>query len=1058
VEFRVLGPVGLLCDGQERRLGGPKQRALLALLLLNANRVVSRDRLIDGLWGERTPSSAEHSLDGYVSRLRKLVGQDRLVRERHGYRLVVEPGELDLDRFERLASEGRFAEALGEWHDEPLADLSGEPFAAAAARELSERRLVTTEQRLEVDLSLGRTAELVPELERLVRDEPFRERPVRLLALALHRSGRSADALAQLADARRRFASELGLEVSPDLRELERRILQHDPELFERRGLAFGMTRSRPLPLLVGAGLVVAAAVAITAVLVFGRRDHDKATKMLTGQLVELGDKHAVGVDGAPSALVAGGGGLWLAEPSQSLVLRVDPVSHSVTDRVQVQGVPGAFAAGGGAVWVATSQPGAIQRVDFTTDEVTQTIPLGINVVALAFARGRLWAADSSDQSLIEIDPATGSATRTIPLTSHPSSLAVSGQTAWIASHDDGTITEVDLSSGAPLETASVGAGPTGVALAADAVWIANGLAGTLTRLDPATMSISETIPTGSGPSAAVAADGSVWVANEFSQTLTRIATATNRISETRELGGAPVSLAVARGRVWAATRPILQHRGGRLVLLLQGPVTSMDPQIQYEIQPPQLTGLVYDALVTFNHTGGSQGLQIVPDLALAVPTPTDGGRTYAFRLRPGVRYSNGRFVLASDVRRSFERLFRVRSPVAPFFDTIVGAAGCDVNRCDLSRGITIDDARRTVVFHLTRLDPEFLYKLAFVFTAPVPPGTPWTELKVKPFPGTGPYRIVDATRRGLRLVRNASFREWSRAAQPEGNPDEVDWRFGLSVPAEVAAVAAGRADWLFDNVPGSMLASLKLRHPAQLHAAVAPETDFVAINASKPPFSDVRVRRAFNLAIDRSRVVAYYGHAARPTCQVLPPGVPGFVPYCPYRYDPASARRLVAAAHARGEVVTIAGFTDDPTIHRPLILYLVSVLRRLGLVPHVLWTSHAAFSGGRYVNLIPQGWYADYPAASDFFGIFLACNGAYNNGKFCDRTLDREIAVASRAEALHPAHASALWARADRRAVDDAAWAPLANPTLFDFVSKRLHGYQRHLLWGFLADQTEVR
>jgi peptide/nickel transport system substrate-binding protein len=894
-----------------------------------------------------------------------------------------------------------------------------------------------------------------------VRDEPFRERPVRLLALALHRSGRSADALAQLADARRRFVSELGLDVSPDLRELERRVLQHDPALLERRAQAPGTTRSRRLPLLVGAGLVVAAALAATAVLVFRGGGQAKATTALTGQLVELGDKQAVDVDGVPSAVVAGGGGLWLAEPSESLVLRVDPASHSVTDRVQVKGVPGALAAGGGAVWVATSQPGAIQRVDVTTDEVTQTIPLGINVVALEFAGGRLWAADSSDQSLIAIDPAMGSATRTIALTSHPSSLAVSGQTAWVASHNDGTVTEVDLSSGAPLATTSVGTGPTGVALSAGAVWIANGLAGTLTRLDPATMSISATIPTGSGPSAVAAADGAVWVANEFSQTLTRIATATNLISDTRELGGAPVSLAVARGHVWAATRPIEQHRGGTLVLLSQGPFTSMDPQIQFEVNPPQLTGLAYDTLVTFNHTGGSQGLQIVPDLALAVPTPTDGGRTYAFRLRPGIRYSGGRFVLASDVRRSFERLFRVRSPVAPFFDTIVGAAGCDVTQCDLAHGITIDDARRTVVFHLTRLDPEFLYKLAFVFTAPVPPGTPRTELKVKPFAGTGPYRIVDATAHGLRLVRNAYFREWSRAAQPEGNPDEIAWRFGLSVPQEVAAVAAGRADWLLDNIPGSMLASLRLRHPAQLHAAVAPETDFVAINASKPPFSDVRVRRAFNLAIDRSKVVAHYGHTARPTCQVLPPGVPGFVPYCPYRYDPARARHLVAAAHARGAGVTIVGFGDDPTIHRPLILYLVSVLRRLGLVPHVLWTSHAdfaAFPGRRHVNLIPQGWYADYPAASDFFGVWLACDGAYNNGKFCDHTLDRGIAVASRAEALDPARASALWARADRRAVDDAAWAPLANPTLFDFVSTRVHGYQRHLLWGFLADQAELR
>ena len=133
------------------------------------------------------------------------------------------------------------------------------------------------------------------------------------------------------------------------------------------------------------------------------------------------------------------------------------------------------------------------------------------------------------------------------------------------------------------------------------------------------------------------------------------------------------------------------------------------------------------------------------------------------------------------------------------------------------------------------------------------------------------------------------------------------------------------------------------------------------------------------------------YGGGAHPTCQVLPPGVPGFVPYCPYGYRLAAARRLVRAAHAVGSPVSLIGFTDDASIHRSVFEYLASVLRQIGLEPHLTWTSHAAFTDAQDANLIPQGWYADYPAASDFFGLFLACNGVYNSGKFCDRALDRE-------------------------------------------------------------------
>jgi peptide/nickel transport system substrate-binding protein len=326
-----------------------------------------------------------------------------------------------------------------------------------------------------------------------------------------------------------------------------------------------------------------------------------------------------------------------------------------------------------------------------------------------------------------------------------------------------------------------------------------------------------------------------------------------------------------------------------------------------------------------------------------------------------------------------------------------------------------------------------------------------------RPYPGTGPYRIAAADGHRVVLKRNAYFREWSRAAQPQGNPDEIVWRFGLTPAAEARAVAAGRADWMWDNVPPSQLPRIEREHPGQLHASVAPETDFVQINSGRPPFDDLRVRKALNLAVDRARIARLYG-AARQTCQVLPPGVPGYRRYCPYPHDLARARQLVRSAQAVGDHVSIVGFTDDGTISRAVFVYLAAVVRQLGLVPHLTWTTHAAFRDNPRFGLIPVGWYADYPAASDFFGVWFACNGPYNNGKYCDATLDRQIRTASDAEAVDPQRAATLWAAADRRAVDQAASVPFANPTIYDFTSARVRRFQHHLLWGFLADQVELR
>lgn len=253
MDFRILGPLEVTAGDRLLALGGPRQRALLAVLLLHANEVVSTDRLIDALWGDSPPDTAHKALQGNVLALRKALEPDRkpdeawgrLVTQPPGYLLRVEPRDLDLERFEELAAEGRAAlqggdparaavllrEALGLWRGPPLADVAFEAFAQAEVTRLEEARLAGLEERIEADLALGRDAELVGELESLVAREPLRERLRGQLMLCLYRCGRQADALACYRHGREALVEGLGIEPGPALRELEQRILRQDPSL-----------------------------------------------------------------------------------------------------------------------------------------------------------------------------------------------------------------------------------------------------------------------------------------------------------------------------------------------------------------------------------------------------------------------------------------------------------------------------------------------------------------------------------------------------------------------------------------------------------------------------------------------------------------------------------------------------------------------------------------------------------------------------------------------------------------------------------------------------------
>jgi DNA-binding SARP family transcriptional activator len=238
MEFRILGPLEVLSDRHAVDLGGAKQRALLAALLLDANNVVSRDRLVGALWEDDPPETAPKALQVYVSGLRKVLGKERLQTKAHGYVVEVKPGELDLDRFRELRESGRLADALALWRGPPLADFAGSRFARTEIARLEDLRLACLEARIDRDLSEGRDAELTGELEALVAEHPLRERLRGQLMVALYRSGRQAEALEAYQAARRALVDELGIEPGRELRDLHQRILNQDPELDLRQDAA----------------------------------------------------------------------------------------------------------------------------------------------------------------------------------------------------------------------------------------------------------------------------------------------------------------------------------------------------------------------------------------------------------------------------------------------------------------------------------------------------------------------------------------------------------------------------------------------------------------------------------------------------------------------------------------------------------------------------------------------------------------------------------------------------------------------------------------------------
>ena len=537
---------------------------------------------------------------------------------------------------------------------------------------------------------------------------------------------------------------------------------------------------------------------------------------------------------------------------------RIDSGTTAVVDTIPVGNGPSGIATGAGAVWVVNSLDGTVSRIDPGTNTVVQTIGVGGGPRGIVYAAGSVWVANTGDGTITRIDPESGRPTE--PLQVAATELAFGAGTLWASQRAAGQVVRIDPTTGkqvfAPIH---VGNGPTGIAFGHGAAWVANSLDGTVSRIDPETNSVTATVPTGNGPDAVAVDPRGIWVSNQFDGNVVRIDPGRNQVAQRVSVGSRPSGLAMSGDAVLVAVRHSgAGHRGGTLVLRTNRPrrkgsdsIDSIDYALSRYTYVLPLLRMTGDGLTAFNQVSGLAGTQLVPDLATSLPAPTDGGRTYTFQLRPGIRYSNGRPVQATDFRSTFERFYALGSP-ATDYDGIVGGAQCRKHpkRCDLSRGIVADDVARTVTFHLTRPDPDFLYKLAFPFAYVLPGGTPRRPAGTHPLPATGPYMIATyRPRRLLRFVRNPFFHEWSRAAQPDGYPDRIDIRIAGTADEAIRDVVDGKADvvWLAQPLTPSQAVEARapVREPDPLRPEVGTSRRSSSTLASRPSTGSTPVGRS---------------------------------------------------------------------------------------------------------------------------------------------------------------------------------------------------------------------
>ncbi|MGN6216168.1 MAG: ABC transporter substrate-binding protein [Solirubrobacterales bacterium] len=495
---------------------------------------------------------------------------------------------------------------------------------------------------------------------------------------------------------------------------------------------------------------------------------------------------------------------------------------------------------------------------------------------------------------------------------------------------------------------------------------------------------------------------------------------------------------------------------GGKTGGTLNGTYASfpdyLDPQLSYTAEGWTAMADVYIPLLTYKHAEGTEGSEVIPGLAKELPKISNGGKTYTLFLRPGLKYSNGEPVKASDFTYALERCFKVNSGGSVFYTTIKGAEKFAETKTGGIPGVHTNDKTGEIKIELEEPRGTFTNELGLMFVAPVPKGTPDEDLSANPPPATGPYMITKSQPgRGWEYERNPYWAKDNSKAMPEypsGNVDKAKMTVVRNPETQVNDIEQGKYDWMQNPPPASRYAQVKEKFEGtQFKVVPTISTYYFWMNTTKPPFNDVKVRQAVNYAINPAALERIYSGQIKAAHQILPNGMPGHQAFNLYPYNIGKAKEMIQEAHPSDMNITV--WTDNESPNKEAGEYYEGVLKELGFntkLKEINADNYFTVIGNLSTPDLDTGWsdwFQDYPHPNDFFQPLLAGESILqtNNGNFAqidEPSLNKEI-NSLREEQLGPEQEE-KYAALDKKYMELAPWAPYGQRTLSTFVSSAIN------------------
>jgi peptide/nickel transport system substrate-binding protein len=476
-----------------------------------------------------------------------------------------------------------------------------------------------------------------------------------------------------------------------------------------------------------------------------------------------------------------------------------------------------------------------------------------------------------------------------------------------------------------------------------------------------------------------------------------------------------------------------------------------LDPGLSYSLEGWTALWNTYLPLLTYRHADGAAGTEIIPGLAKSLPRVSDDGRTYTLVLRPGLKYSDGTPVRASDFTHTIERLFKISSSGSGFYTDIVGAEQFAVTKKGGIPGIETDDKTGRIVIHLVVPRGTFENELAMIFAAPLPADTPAEDLTPSPPPATGPYVITKSQPgRGWEYKRNPYWDSNNAKLLPQlpgGHVDAIDATVIRNPSTQVNDIEQGHYDWMENPPPTDRYAAVKNKYEGtQFRNSTQINLYYFWMNTTTAPFDDPEVRRAVNYAIDPAALERIFAGQLAATQQILPPGIPGYKKFQPYPHNMAKAKAMIAAADPSDRKITV--WTNDFGQNKEAGEYYDGVLDELGFdttLKVVGTENYFTVIGNLTTPDLDTGfanWFEDYPHPSDYFAPQLTAASIQptnntNWAQFDNKALSAKVERLGR-EQLGPRQ-EAEYSALDRAYMREAPWAPFGSLTISTFVSSAI-------------------